>query len=726
MIYLLSCIVEHNLIKLDETFYYFSKEEVKKGSRVYVSFNKQKLIGFVVNVELVDKEAFEKVHDFKMKEIDGIIDKEPILTDELLNLGKELNKYYLYPLIGIYNTFLPPSLKPISSFIKQAKIAYEEYYFLKNKDYVSSSVYEKKILDKFNSLARINKSKLNKSKTLEKLIDLGVIELKKEEKYRYKIDKIFNYHDSFKLNEEQEKVYQEIVNSKESIFLLKGVTGSGKTELYIKLIENALKRGLNSLVLVPEISLTFLMISRIKSFFKEEVAVLHSFLTPGERYDEYRKIKDKKVRIVVGTRSAIFAPLENIGYIIIDEENDESYVQSDNFCYDTKVVAKLRNNFNNSKIILGSATPSVDSMYRAVNGEYKLLNITKKYHDTNLAVKIVDLKKQKELFSYKSHIFSLPLIEEINKALKENKQIILLINKRGYSYSVRCLNDNYVFRCPNCDLALHYHKKEGLLKCHHCGYENKFPTKCPRCGKDNNYFFNGFGIEKVVEDFKKIFPKVNYLTLNSDDTSSMNDIEDTLIRFNNKEINVLIGTQIVSKGHDFNDVGLVGIIDADTLMYLPSYKAKEACYDIICQTLGRAGRFENAKGVVQTSFPKSLLINRAIQNDYNSFYLDEIRDRKNKNQPPFINLISFKFESNKEEILKKYTEEFKLVLEEKLEDIDVFSPKYIGKYGYFYTAKLYLKCKNLDKIKPTLKEILYTFKNDKSFKISLNLNPIDL
>lgn len=725
MIYLLSCIVEHSVLKLDNIFYYFSEEKVSAGSRVLISFNKQELIGFVLEVKEIDS-IEELSKKMKIKEISSIIDEKPILTDELLSLGKKLHDFYLYPLIGIYKTMLPSSLKPKSNYLDKPKISYIDYLYLVNKDYLPINKNEEKILVRFNGVTRLTKSSFNKSKTLEKLINDGVLEVKSEEKYRYVIKKTFEYHKSFKLNKEQKSVYDEILSSSDSIFLLKGVTGSGKTELYIKLIEEALKRDKTALVLVPEISLTFLMISRIMSYFDEEVAVLHSSLTNAERYDEYRKIKDNKVRIVIGTRSAIFAPLSNIGYIIIDEEHDECYIQDNDFCYDTREVAKFRIKANNAKLILGSGTPSIESMYNAEKKLYHLVNITKKYHDTNLSVKIVDLKKQKELFSAKSHIFSLPLIEEITLALKENKQIILLINKRGYSYSVRCLYCNHVFRCPNCSIALTFHKKEGKLKCHHCGYETNFPVPCPRCHKEDSYFENGYGIERVIEDFKKIFPTTNFLVLNSDDTKSMNDIEDTLVKFNNKEINVLIGTQIVSKGHDFNDVGLVGILDADTLMYLPSYKAKEACYDLISQTLGRAGRFKDAKGVVQTSFTSSQVINKAIQNDYDGFYKAEIADRKKKGTPPFINLISFKMSSKKEETLEEYAPLFKDVLKKNLKDADIFDTKFEGFFAGKYRAKIYLKCKNLEEIKPILKDILYGFKNDKEFKVELNLNPIDL
>ncbi len=724
MIYLLSVFIEHELNSLNTDFLYLSNKKVEVGSRVFVNFHNQKLIGFTLKVE--EKESFNQSdYSFNVKEIIEIIDEKPILNKKSIELAQEISKYYFYPLIGVLNTFLPPSLKPKSSSLNKPKIAYNKYYFLNDKKYNPINNNESKILDKFLNSDLILESKLSKSKTLEKLIEKGVITCKIEEKYRFQFEKKFEYENNIILSGAQFKCYEKIKNTSKKVSLLKGVTGSGKTEIYLKLMEDTLKNNKTCILLVPEVALTTLMISRVLSYFNEEIAVLHSSLKDSERYDEFRKISENKIRIVIGTRSAIFAPIDNLGLIIIDEEHDSSYKQDDNLTYNAKDIALLRLKFeNNLKIVLGSATPSIDTLYKAEKGLYELVTLDNKYFN-NYKTEIIkiDLKNPEEFD--KSNIFSNTLIEELNNIIKNNKQAMLLINARGYSKFTYCKNCGFVYKCPTCNLPLIYHKNDNKLHCHKCDFKIEFKNKCPKCGSDEIFNF-GYGIEKVEEEFKKIFPNIKYLVLNSDATPTLKEIESVLLKFNNKESNILIGTQIISKGHDFKDCDFVGIINIDNLLNLPTYKANEETFDLILQTIGRTGRKNKGKALIQTSFPNNKIINYALNNDYNSFYEFELERRKKYKYPPFNNFVGISFESINKEKVNYYSNFFKDRFNEEFEDCLLEGPTFIIKYKNGYRNFIYLKVKNLKNIKDDLIYIIEKFNSKNEIKISLNFSPFDL
>ena len=724
MIYLLGVYIEHNLNSLNTDFLYLSNNKVEIGSRVLVNFKNQKLVGFVLNVE--EKESFNKNdYSFEVKEILEIIDEKPILNKKSIELAKEISKYYFYPLIGVLNTFLPPSLKPKSSSLNKPKIAYNYYYFLKDKNYNPINIHESKILDKFSNSDLILKSSLSKSKTLENLINKKVIEIREEEKYRYEFEKKFQYESQITLSDTQKKCYEEIKNTSKNVSLLKGVTGSGKTEIYLKLMEDTLRNNKTCILLVPEVALTPLMISRVLSYFNEEIAVLHSSLKDSERYDEFRKISENKIRIVIGTRSAIFAPLDNLGLIIIDEEHDSSYKQDDNLTYNAKDIALLRLKFEkNLKIVLGSATPSIDTLYKAKKGLYELVTLDNKYfNDYKTEIIKVDFKNPDEFT--KSKIFSNTLIHEINEIIKNNKQAILLINARGYSKFTYCKNCGFVYKCPTCNLPLIYHKEDNKLHCHRCDFKMNFKRICPKCESNEIYNF-GYGIEKVEEEFKNIFPNIDYLVLNSDKTPTLKEIESVLLKFNNKEANILIGTQIISKGHDFKDCDFVGIINIDNLLRLPTYKANEETFDLIVQTIGRTGRKNKGKALIQTSFPRNKIINYALNNDYNSFYEFELERRKKYNYPPFNNFVGISFESIKKDKVEYYSNFFKERFDEEFKDCLLEGPSLITKYKNGYRNFIYLKVKNIKNIKEDLIYIIEKFNSKNEIKISLNFSPFDL
>lgn len=721
MIYLLYVYTEYNVQSLNNYFLYYSNNKVEKGVRVEINFRNRNIIGFVLNVE--EKENLND-YSFEIKKINKIIDEVSILNEKYLELCKIISDYYYYPLIGVLFTILPKSIRPVSSYINAPKISYNTYYFLKDLKYLPKNKNEEKILNRFSNSNYILKKDIPESKTLIKLIENNIIKIKKEEKYRYSFNKTYNYEKNIILSNNQKEAYLNILNSNKKVSLLKGVTGSGKTEIYIKLIENVLNEGKNVILLVPEVALTPLMISRILSYFNIETAILHSSLTNAERYDEFRKIKNNKIRIVIGTRSAIFAPINNLGLIIVDEEHDSSYKQEENLCYNAKDIAYLRLKIDpNIKIVLGSATPSLESLNKAKKGIFNLVELNEKYfnnYKTN--VSLIDLKDNNEFT--KSKIFSNTLINKINDVVLKNKQVLILANNRGYSYHTYCEKCGFTYKCPTCNLNLIYHKNNNLLMCHHCDYKIKL-NKCPICGS-NNFIHYGLGIEKVEEEFKKIFPNFKYLILNSDITSTLKEIENVLDKFNNKESNVLIGTQIISKGHDFKECDLVAIINIDNLLNLSTYKSNEEAFDIITQTLGRTGRQFQGEGIIQTNDITNKIINFAINNDYDSFYNYEIQRRKKYNYPPFTNLIEIGFESNLYKNVSYYSSFFKERFEEIFKDSIIEGPSYIFKYKNGFKNSLFIKIKDIKQIKDDLIYLIKKFNDKKDIKISINFSPFDL
>ncbi len=446
-----------------------------------------------------------------------------------------------------------------------------------------------------------------------------------------------------KLNEEQQSAFERIKATMDErsgkIFLVHGVTGSGKTEIYIKSIETALKNGKTALVLVPEITLTMQMVIRFaKRFGLENIAVLHSRLSEGERYDEWQRIRKGEVKIVIGARSAIFAPLENIGVIVLDEEHESSYKSDKTPKYETVDIAVKRAKYYDAVVILGSATPGVISKKRAFDGIYELIKLNSRYNGNQLPqVDIVDMRA--ELRNGNMHMISKHLYESVESQLKIGKQVILFLNRRGYSTIITCRDCGDVIKCKNCDITLTYHKEDGMAHCHYCGTKTEIPHVCPNCGSDNMHKL-GMGTEKVEESIEELFPNAKIKRLDLDSVKRKGSIEKILDDFNKNKIDILVGTQILAKGLDFKNVGLVGVILADTGLNIPDFRANEKTFQLITQVIGRAGRgTERGMAAVQTYQPENIAICCASRNDYDGFYAEEIEFRKHMNYPPFCDLI---------------------------------------------------------------------------------------
>ena len=724
-------LIERKIQSLNRPFSYVVKDDalIEVGERVLVPFNNKNIVGYVINVTKSDKSIaeLEKEFGYKLFEIRKIIDEKPLLTPELILLANEIKNYYLAPYISILQAMLPLSLKPTSSSLKGPKIAYE--YFVKivsdNEDNLTPKQIELLRLVKNNG--EVNKKDIKSPSILKKLIDNNHLQIIKKEKKRLVINAT-KEQKNFVLTSEQNQAIDSVLHSKQNVTLLQGITGCGKTEIYLSLAEKVIETGKNVLILVPEISLTPIMVNNVYSRFNEKVAILHSGLTNAERYDEYRKILNKEVNVVVGTRSAIFAPLDNIGLIIIDEEHSESYKQDNLPYYHAREVAIMRSKINNAKVLLGSATPSFESKTKAMKGIYNFVKIDKRINKLKLPeTVIVDMSKSMNL-SRDSYLFSKPLISAINEALARKEQIILLLNRRGYSTYVSCRKCGHIFKCPNCDIALTYHKNDKMLKCHHCGHVELMSEYCPECG--SNYIaYTGFGSEKIVSEVNRLFPTARVLRLDSDVSEVRGNIKKAIDSFSNYEADILVGTQMIAKGHDFPRVTLVGIVLADVGLSMPSFRSSERVFQLITQAIGRSGRSDlSGKAIIQTYLPNHYSILLASKQNYDAFFNYEMRIRHIQQYPPFSFLLSIEVSAKNEEYVILAANDIVNNLNSKLQDeATILGPvaPYIAYQNNTYKRLILIKYKNSDKIKQEINKLLETFKFNNVVNVKINVDPYD-
>lgn len=728
---ILEVLVEYSVSKLDHLFSYAYKyeDEIKPLCRVIVPFHNKKICGIIINIKDVNKSLDEYIKEvgYDVKEIISIIDKEPLINDELSLLSQEVANYYFAPRISVFFAMLPPSLKPNLSSIKKPKIAYESFVKPISDDYDNLTIKQKELLYEIITKGCIKKSECSRS-VLNSLIGKKKVEICLVEKKRFLLDNV-EKKDNLILNEEQKKCYEEIINGDDLIYLLEGVTGSGKTEVYLQVAQKIIEEKKTVLMLVPEITLSYMMVNRFQERFNR-IAVLHSKLTPAERYDEYRKIKNNEVDIVIGARSAIFAPLNNIGLLIIDEEHSETYKQEDQMPYYNALdVGKMRQKYHHFKIILGSATPSLESKSRALKGVYKQLYITKRANGVNLPnVKVIDMCDRRNI-TRESSLLSKPLIEALKERVNNKEQSILLVNRRGYSPFVTCKECGYLLKCPSCQVALTYHYETNKLVCHHCGFEEEMVNNCPKCNS-NRIFKSGFGTEKIEMELKRIIPEAKILRLDSDITKKSNKVKDILDSFSSHQADILIGTQIVSKGHDFKDVTLSAIVLADIGLAIPSFKANERVFSLITQTIGRSGRNKNGEAFIQTYLKDNFVIKTALKQDYMTFYKNEIYYRKLLQNPPytFTTLLLVSGENEDDVIdsiyeVKKYIEMYI----ENEENISIIGPSemFIKKYMNQYRRKIILKYKDFEIVRPILSDLVLFFNKKNNIKLSINVNPYE-
>ena len=693
------------------------KDKIKVGIRVKVPFGKMELEGFVIEIK--------NSSDISVKDILEVVDDEVILNEELLELGKKIQEDTLSTLISCYQIMLPKALKAKNGMVINKK--FDTYYYL-NKDivcYGKLSASQDRIInlcmekeyDLRKELVDISLSSLNT------LIKKNILLEKKLEHYRLSYNE--KIEPKKELTEDQMKVVNEVLLNKGYCpYLLYGVTGSGKTEVYMELIEDALNRGKTSIVLVPEISLTPQMVLRFQKRFGDNIAAIHSALSDGEKYDEWRRIVKGEAKIVIGARSAIFAPLKNIGMIIIDEEHSDSYKQDDsNPRYSAKDVALIRAKYHDCPLIMGSATPSLEAFARAKKGVFKLLELPNRINGKELPkINIIDMN---EIIKKTKGHFSEELLAAISLRLKKKEQVILLLNRRGYSSFVTCKNCGYTFKCPNCDITLTYHKSSRTLRCHYCGYGTKVYDTCPNC-HEKSINDLGVGTERIEEELGKLFPESRILRMDFDTTSRKGMHEKMITAFKNQEYDILLGTQIVSKGLDFDNVTLVGVINADTSLNIPDFRSSETTFSLLAQVAGRAGRStKEGEVIIQTFNPDHYAIQYTKKHDYLGFYNKEMFIRRELKYPPFYYICYLKISGKDSDYIYGEVNKIKKVLENKLENTIILgpSPCVIFKLNNIYRYGIILKYKKEDNLREVLDKIIDHYKDNSKLKLDINFNP---
>lgn len=713
-------LVEINNINVDKTFDYIVPfkyiEKIKIGMRVKVPFASRELEGFVLDLVNSTDDNYE------LKEIISIVDTEPILNNELLHLGQFMSKKYFSTLISCYQTMLPKALKAQNKTTINKKMI--KYVELCSNSFPKLKPNQEKIVEYLRINGKVKKKEVNKISVsgVNTLIKNGIIIESLIEEYRLVTKDINKEKETFKLTVEQQEAKNKILSqTQSSVFLLHGVTGSGKTVVYMEIVEEMLNRGKDSIFLVPEISLTPQMVYHFKSRFGDEVAVLHSRLSEGEKYDEYRKIVEGKVHIVVGARSAVFAPFKNLGAIIIDEEHTTSYKQDNNPKYSAIEIAIERAKNNNAIVILGSATPSLETYARSIKGLYTLVELKHRVNTNNLPlVEIVDMSKEK----HRGSIFSSRLITEVNKRLEEHEQIILLLNRRGYSSFITCSNCGYTAKCPHCDITLTYHKTSNTLRCHYCGYADKMNDICPSCGEKAIKTL-GTGTEKVEEEIKKVF-NARVVRMDLDTTSKKGSHEKIITAFKNHEYDILLGTQMIAKGLDFSNVTLVGVINADTSLMIPNYRSNEYTFQLLMQTAGRSGRGEKKGSVIiQTFNPEHYAITLASKHDYIDFFKQEMEVRRKLSYPPYYYLIYIKVIGKDYNKISIESNKIASILTRELKNSKILGPTTcsVFKLNGLFRFGIIIKYKKEEKMEEVLQSLVNHYKGNQTVKVDIDINP---
>lgn len=688
--------------------------------RVLIPFGERKIyeVGYVVNL----KEESE----YRCKKIIKVIDK--VFDDEKLELAKWLSEEYYCNLSDAIRLLVPPgtgtSVDRIKTKTEKCVYLSSEYNleniksdkhkkvinFLLDNEYVPKNVL-KELVDVSDSVL----------KTLEKNKQIVVkdVEISRDPFWNKQIKK----SSSLKLTEEQRQVLESIDINRYDKYLIHGVTGSGKTEVYLQLIENVLNCNKTAIMLVPEISLTPQMSDRFLARFGDVVAILHSGLSLGERYDEWKKINEGKAKIIIGARSAIFAPVNNIGIIIVDEEHDSSYKSETVPKYDAKEVANHIAATQNIPIVFGSATPDIKTYYEALNGGIKLLTLSKRISKSGLPnMNIVDMRD--ELATGNKTVFSRKLYYAMKDAIKNKEQIMLFLNRRGYSTFIMCRDCGYVVKCEECDVSMTYHLDENRLICHYCGKTKEVATVCPSCGKKNIRYF-GSGTQKIENEIKKYFPEASVIRMDVDTTRVKNGHEIILNKFKNEKIDILLGTQMIAKGHDFSNVTLVGILAADSSLNIGDYRASEKTYQLLTQMAGRAGRGDKkGTAIIQTYMPDEFSIEAAKEQDYTKFYNTEINLREKLNYPPFCDIIIAIVSGKDEECVKREATKFCDMLGM---EFNAYSPAPapISKINGEYRWRILIKENLSEPLVKTFYDLVSEFRKTKSddVKVSVDINP---
>ncbi|MBC1393753.1 primosomal protein N' [Listeria innocua] len=793
MINIAKVIVDVPAMQVDRPFDYFIPEDledlIRPGMRVSVPFGNRKIQGFVISLGETEEnpklKGIEAVMDLAPVLNEELMELGDWLAEDTLSfrvsayqamlpaaLRAKYEKYFLRldeeneeleRLFEGYETLdwkVAESrglLKEIGKWVREGSV--EVVYQVKNKitskkvrvvsclkaphqlaeiieDMPKNAKAQSRVLAFFQAFegteiaaAELKKQAETTDATIKKLVDLNVLTIQEKIISRDPYENHqFEKSESLQLLPDQALACEKIIAATEQeTFLIHGVTGSGKTEIYLQTIEAKLKEGKEAIVLVPEISLTPQMVERFKSRFGSEVAVLHSALSSGEKYDEWRKIERKEARVVVGARSAVFAPFENLGIIIIDEEHEASYKQEDNPRYHARDVAIWRAEKYQCPVVLGSATPSLESFARAKKGVYTLIELPSRVNDRAMPeVRVVDMRV--ELRKENRTEFSTELLEKIKDRIAKKEQTVLMLNRRGYSSFVMCRDCGYVVECPNCDISLTYHQSSNQMKCHYCGHEERVPKHCPSCEGEHIRYF-GTGTQKVEESLTKLIPEARVIRMDVDTTRTKGAHEKLLKSFRNHEADILLGTQMIAKGLDFPDITLVGVLNADTMLHLPDFRASERTFQLLTQVSGRAGRHERTGEVVVQSYnPEHYSIEFAKQHDFIGFYNHEMKLRKMGSYPPFYYLTMINVSDENEMKAIRTIQEMAQFLRGKLGPDAVILgpvPSTITRIKNKYRYQCIIKYKIEPNLKKELKTLITHYQKDqqKGLTITIDVQP---
>lgn len=733
---------EHNI---DRFFDYKVPDELLNkicvGMRVRVPLGVKNYTAIGIVVKICEESDFQN-----LKHIQSCVGDEPVCSKKMINLCMWLRDRCFCSFYQALRLVVPPGMNKgvTHKSIRFVKLVMKETELLEieallERRHAIQMLSAIKILKEYDKLDVSKLYSLSgcSSQTVSALEKKGIISVFEENVDRqvFSLEKIKSTT-KYTPTEEQKRVIDYlnscIKEDRHDKVLLRGVTGSGKTEVFLQAIETVVNSGKNAIMLVPEISLTPQMVNRFVSRFGEYVAVIHSKLSDGERFDQWQKIREGRVNVVVGARSAIFAPFENVGIIILDEEHENSYKSDSSPRYHAIDVATKRAEDDNAVLLLASATPSVSDYYMAKKGEYTLFEMHKRYNEMALPeVKIIDMRA--ELFEHKNRSpISLYLQKEIRKNLENKSKTILFLNRRGYSTFVSCRECGYVVECPDCSIALTYHKKNDNLVCHYCGHLAENISVCPECGSKYVRYF-GTGTQKIEEELKNLFPYANIMRMDFDTTSKKGGHEKVLEEFE-KNGDILLGTQMVTKGLDFHDVTLVGVLAADTSLCMDDYRAPERSFSLFTQVCGRAGRGDvPGRAVIQTYQPLNATIKYASSQNFEMFYENEIKSRQRLNYPPFCKIVCLMVTSEDEEKGYKRIQEIGKILSDFADkydgriDIVPAQAAPINKIKNQYRFRIIMKIDNMHKLKNILNDILGSYGGNKSgVFLSVDVNPVNM
>lgn len=708
--------IEYQNMAVDTTFSYLCNGlNVQKGIRVEVNFANKNIIGFVWEVCDMSETEIASL-PYEIKPIIRIIDEKPFLNEELFALAKEMSQTCVSPLIACLDAMLPAKLKPRSSFKEVKKelwVIFDKYMPLRTQK-------QKDALDFIAENKQIKRSEFSKlyGNQLASLIKYGCVHLEERES-------VSNFHfvyedETFILNQDQNNAIAKMSEKPGfNVYLLHGVTGSGKSEVFLQMAQKVIEQGKQVLFMVPEISLTPQMVRRVSARFGEDVAIYHSSLNNQEKYEQYKLVYEKRVKIVVGTRSSVFMPFDNLGLIIMDEEHDQSYKQDHTPKYHTKDVSIFRAKYHNCPLILASATPSLESYARAIKNVYTLVEMPNRINCCMPQTKLIDMKEA--MRNGQSHIISNELKKAIEIRLQNKEQVILLLNRRGYAPILRCMDCGHVVKCPHCDMALNYHKQSNELKCHACGYHEPRKYNCPVCGSKNMRYI-GMGTQKLEEYVQSVFPNAKIVRMDFDTTSKKNAHENLLETFA-KEGDILLGTQMIAKGLDFERVTLVGILNADALLNRSDYRSVELTFDLLVQASGRSGR-KNKYGEVlmQVYDTEHYAIQCAKNHDYKTFFKHEMNFRHLGNYPPYSYLGAITLLHKDIEILN---EEAKVIIHFlKRDTLKILGPIELIRLMDQHRLRIVVKGKNEKLISSLLYEVYKShLESKKKSKLEIDMNP---